>query len=188
MDNALARWAVGHHLFIIFIQGLSIAINRFEIACSQDRLADAERELRDAAEILRISATAMKFAADFSEDNYSDTVRPSMPDRFSGLDMVDHQDMLREMKRMKPVFDTLPPELCEAKAVFMRALADAYDSHVFVCDQFVGDQSSLRTSGTTNSAHDTLNSFKRQRLQALNDEPSNACPCTQERLIPWHVG
>lgn len=168
MNAPLQRWTTGHHLFVSLIQGILISLCRFERKLKAGNVSGAREELFDAAALLNASSSSMKFAADFSRANYMNVIRPSMPSHFSGLDSSDHNVLVRQMKALRPFFVNPPEGLSDAKASFDSALAKAYEDHVYVCDQFVQEQSSLRTKASASPAREVLRSFKRKRLSTID--------------------
>ncbi|WCN09336.1 hypothetical protein [Marinomonas mediterranea] len=176
MNTAMDRWIVGHHLFIVTIQGIILCLLNFEDNIKKKQLGLARKELLDASKLLSASASSMKLASSFSKKQYLDVIRPSMPDNFSGLDMVDHKEMINVMKRIKPFLLSLPKELYEAKDIFNKSLSQAYDMHIYVCDQFVEDESSLRAVSSQASATEALSKIKKQRLKNIGENDSHLSP------------
>lgn len=172
MNTHLKRWTTGHYLFISLIQGTLISLCRFENNLKAGNASGAQEELFDAAALLEASSFSMKFAADFSRDNYMNIIRPSMPNRFSGLDSSDHNALVSQMKALRPYFLDLPDGLSDAKEAFDNALAKAYEAHAYVCDQFVQEQSSLRTKASASPAREVLTNFKRKRLSTIDADLS----------------
>lgn len=168
MTKSMTRWITGHHLFVAMIQGLLVSISSFENALKKEDLNQAAKELLFAAQLMEASALAMKFAADFPESHYTDDIRPSLPDRFSGLDSLDHVVLVKQLKSLKSIFTKLPDELSEAKQIFDISIAKAYDAHVLVCDKFVKGEESLRTPVQGSSSTDILQTFKKTRLVSIN--------------------
>jgi len=167
MSTEMERWITGHHLFIVFIQGIVLSLSRLQIYLQQGNLIAAKKELQDTSALLSASGSSMKLAADFPQAQYMDVIRPSMPDFFSGLDMIDHKNMVQQMRQITPYLQHIPLELHKARAKFYQSVAQAYDSHIYVCDKFVQDEHSLRVISSKTTAKKTLLIIKKQRLCTL---------------------
>lgn len=190
--NPLARWRVGHHLFFVLIQGLVLALRRFELALEAGSTQDAASRLESATSLLWASAIAMRFAGDFEPEKYDHEVRPTMtppqvPDGFSGLLSQDHHAMVETLKRLRPVFAAPPPGLERSRDRFVAALDSAYRCHMFVCRRFAGDEApSLRTAtGNARSAVQVLEKFHRSRVETVEPTRRTAgakgCPFHREQ-------
>jgi hypothetical protein len=189
--NSLARWRIGHHLFFILIQGLVLALRRFEFALEVGSTQDAASRLESATSLLWASAIAMRFAGDFDPDEYNYDVRPTMappqvPDGFSGLLSQDHHVMIEILKRLRPVFAAPPLGLERSRDRFVAALDSAYRCHIFVCRRFAGGETpSLRTAkGNARPAVEVLEKFHRSRLETveLTRRTAAGCPFHRERV------
>jgi hypothetical protein len=183
--NPLHRWRVGHHLFFVLIQGLILALRRFELATTKSMQVEAALHLESATSLLWASAVVMRFAGDFPEKDYDDQVRstmmpPRVSDGFSGLLSHDHRVMLEILKRLRPVFAQLPAGLERPRDRFLAALNSAYECHIFVCRRFAGDKApSLRTAtGNARSAVEVLEKFRQSRIELVAPVkvPTKGCP------------
>ncbi|MDP2660004.1 MAG: hypothetical protein Q8R28_04680 [Dehalococcoidia bacterium] len=160
------RWRIGHHGFFVLTQGLVLALSKFRRHVASGNLTDAGRYLEAATCLMHGSASVFRFTGDFSEDDYNLGVRPTMPDRFSGIMSEDHAVMIR----IVPSSKGLPIELSFSHRRFKEATAGAIDAHTLVCAQFGGnDEPSLRMSQESRlSAVQVLKQFRRNRLRLLN--------------------
>lgn len=188
--NPLSRWRLGHHLFFVLIQGLILALRRFELAIAEDRRGEAVLHLESATSLLWASAIAMRFAGDFPEEDYNDQVRltmtpPRVSDGFSGLLSHDHHAMLEILKRLRPVFAQPPADLGRSRDRFAAALNSAYQCHIFVCRRFAGDEApSLRTAkGNARSAVEVLEKFRQSRIELVAPAKATvgSCPFHREQ-------
>ncbi|SQI45156.1 Uncharacterised protein [Serratia plymuthica] len=97
----LTRWKVGHKIFTLFIQAALLALHNVEAYFLQGNRHEGILSLRNAANMMRMSALAMKYSADFQKGKYESIIRPSMPERFSGLGSMDHAYLIKVMARIK---------------------------------------------------------------------------------------
>lgn len=75
---ALQRWHAGHHVFFVLIQGIIVALTRFERALAAGNITAAREALRVASVLMVASAAAMRFAGMYSRTAYDDAVVPTM--------------------------------------------------------------------------------------------------------------
>lgn len=163
----LARWKVGHHIFSLFIQAALLALHNVEQCFSQKNKIEGAISLRNAARMMRISALAMRYSADFKREKYESIIRTSMPERFSGLGSMDHAHLIKIMTRMKKNKDFLQGLFGEEYNDFVLAVQQAYEAHIFVCQRFVENRSSLRGDGSIHPATEILTEFKIKRLSLI---------------------
>ncbi|MER0239558.1 siderophore biosynthesis protein [Fulvimarina sp. MAC8] len=173
-------WREFHWAFFLNVQGLIIALNRFEALLDDDRLEDAEVELYGAETLLVSSAASMELAASFSREAYETSVRVSMTrpkvasDDFSGLMSWEHAVLISVWRRLRPKFADLPPQLSDAHSSFVAAYRRLAKSHAQVCSRFVSTQSgSLRYEDR--SAVETLRRFEKGRTNLI-DPQRKGCP------------
>ncbi|HET7312932.1 hypothetical protein [Salinisphaera sp.] len=162
--SAKSRWKSGHQVFIGLIQALTLALTGFDRAFANGRIREAKEHLVSASKLMGASIQAMRFAADFDPKDYHRVVRPSMPEKFSGLDALDHKLMVQQIRGMKDRLADLPPALQPDAAELERTVARAYDAHSHVCERFVGREMSLRENPHETPAPDVLLNFKTMRL------------------------
>jgi hypothetical protein len=132
------------------------------------------------------SGAAMELAGSFSRQAYEQQVRPSMmppavqADNFSGLMSWEHAVLMQIWKRLRSVFQSLPPQLEAQHQQFIDAYFALVTAHKAVCQKFGGDAAgSIRFEA--GNAIDTLDKFAQIRWQALdpNRHAANRCPFHQ---------
>ena len=170
---ALRRWIRGHQLFAVLTQGLIMASHALAAALRADDTAAIHAHVDLCLSLFRGSSAALRFTSHFSEDAYNAAVRPRMmppraPLPLSGLMSSDHRALVRTMRDMKPAFLALRDREPAGYQRLHDALAQVYDSHIHVCERFVGEQQSLLTAGRTEkSGPDLIRHFKSLRLKVL---------------------
>lgn len=183
--NPMTRWLRGHHLFFALNQALTFTLRRFEAAASQEDYAQAEAELQTATDLMWAAAAALRFSGDMTPEDYMRTVRPSMTpprvhDGFSGLDSTDHRHMVKALNDLKPIFRNLPPQLEVQRRRFKQALTVAFNSHLYVCERFVDAEAKSilgDAKDTGNSALNTLDIFKQNRLRSVDPNADRVPTC-----------
>ncbi len=175
--DALRRWVRGHHVFMVLIQGLVVALNRLlrapdAAAGGRIDVRAARPALEVAVALMRASRSALQFAGDFSIQDYERIVRPTLtpphaPPGMSGLRWRDHEHMVHLLSRLGPVLTALPEPLHPLRAELRRAIEATYDAHALVCSRFVGEQrpSLLMSPASAQSAVYVLQRFKRNRVR-----------------------
>lgn len=163
----LAHWKVGHHIFSLYIQAALLALHNVEHCFLQKNQTEGALSLRNAARMMRISALAMRYSADFKREKYESIIRVSMPERFSGLGSMDHAYLIKIMTRMKKNKESMRDLFGEEYNDFVLAVQQAYDAHIFVCQRFVENKSSLRGGGCIHPATEILSEFKIKRLSFI---------------------
>jgi len=172
-DLALRRWIRGHQLFAVLTQGLIVACHALARALRADDTSLMHAHVDLCLSVFRGSSAALRFTSHFSETAYNDRVRPRMmppaaPIPLSGLMSADHRALVRTMRDMKPAFLALRDREPERYQRLHDALSTVYDSHIYVCERFVGEQQSLLTAGRTEkSGPDLIRHFKSLRLKVL---------------------
>lgn len=175
--DPIRRWYVGHHVFFVLIQGILLGLCRFRQFVAQKKIKDARIALSSAAVIMWGTSAAMRFTGDFDPESYDSVVRPSMEavavdPGFSGLMSSDHEELVAQIRELKPVIDSLPPRASRERTRFLRAYEASCNSHQFVCARFGGDVAgSLRTDKT---AVDVLEAMKKNRCAAWGAAGANA--------------
>lgn len=174
--DALRRWVRGHRIFMVLIQGLVIAVNELTDAVAQTATDRAAESLDLALSLMRASEAALRFAGDFTPDEYEALVRPTLmppaaPPGLSGLHWRDHEYMVKRLVEARQLLSEVDPSLVPLRARFREAYAAAYDAHRFVCARFVGEDvgSLLMTPKSKQSAVGVLTQYKRVRLQNIPD-------------------
>jgi hypothetical protein len=91
---------------------------------------------------------------------------PAAPICLSGLMSVDHRYFVQLIGRMKPALRLLREQEPLRHRQIHDGMASVYDSHIHVCERFVGDRPSLLTAGRTEkSGPELIEHFKRMRLK-----------------------
>ena len=143
--DPMRRWLLGHHVFMVVIQGMVVAFNCFGDAMKAGDHREAEAALELATVLMWGSASALRFTGDFKPAEYESVVRPSMmppsaPSELSGLMSIDHQCLVSTLTDLKPVFKGLEGELKNRQHLLTQAFTAAYEAHKYVCSRFVGDE------------------------------------------------
>ncbi len=169
--DAKQRWVHGHHIFIVLTQGLILALR----SLGQGLRTGAREQIRRwsdlAISLLNASAAALSFTGDFEPGEYESTIRPSMmpplaPMALSGLMSADHRFMAQTIRDMRPALQSLAEQDHERHEAMAGAIAAVYDSHIHVCERFVGLRPSLLTAGRTDrSGPSLIEQFKTLRLK-----------------------
>jgi hypothetical protein len=183
MINAHQIWKGFHWSFFIQVQGLIICLRRFEASLVCGDLASAQIELATATDLMQASGAAMESAGSFSRQEYEQEVRPSMSppyvqaDNFSGLMSWEHAVLMQLWKRLRSVFQTLPPDLYPQHQQFVEAYFSLVHAHKAVCQKFGGEGAGSLRFEAGNAVH-TLDQFAQVRRQYLdpNHQALNRCP------------
>jgi hypothetical protein len=152
-DRALRRWMRGHHAFFVLIQGLLLAHERLVRAMRAGQSPRIQAMLDWTIELWWAAAGAFRLAGDFDAQAYATVVRPSMSpphvsEGFSGLHSADHTELIGMLKATRgAIEDRCVTHPAEHRS-YLWALSSVYDSHVYVCEEFVGDGPSLKSSGS----------------------------------------
>jgi hypothetical protein len=175
-SDALRRWIRGHRIFMVLIQGLVIAVDELTDAVARAETDRAAEALDLAVSLMRASEAALRFAGDFTPEEYQDLVRPTLmppaaPSGLSGLNWRDHEHLVKRLAASRELLAGVDPSLVPLRARFREAYAAAYDAHRFVCARFVGEDvgSLLMTPKSKKSAVGVLTQYKRVRLQHIPD-------------------
>ena len=94
----------------------------------------------------------------------------------------DHANFITVLKRIQPIFKTLPASLQPQQKKFVEAYKILSNSHKGVCNKFGGDEiESLRElnhTSSNNTATDILTKFERNRLRLIDpiSHSSPKCP------------
>jgi hypothetical protein len=150
--EAVLRWKLGHHMFHLHLA----AMNSLDARRQLDTRRWAElTETFDQLRILYDGATAtMRYAADFSRELYEKLIRPSMAPPFtspgfSGLLNLEHELMLDRLRRLRRQFKAtdrstaLTAEVRGAATRLWEAQSRNRRNHMYVCERFVPDGTSL---------------------------------------------
>lgn len=172
LDQARARWQVGHHLFFAYVQSLILICQKLQSQIDAGNLYEARATIEEATYLLWGVSVTFKLTGGFSQAAYDGYVRPNMFDAsegFSGMWAQDHDYLVKKiLRQLKPIFADPPPELTLAVQKFRQAFAVMYDSHKFVCDKFESGQPSLLMGDEAQkTAAEMIDTFKRNRLLTL---------------------
>ena len=169
----LEVWQGFHWSFFIYVQGLIIAMLRFEKYTISNNVTAAKTELNTAAQLMLSAAASMELAGGFSREEYNQYIRPTMmppkvkSEDFSGLMFWDHAYLMMVWKKIQPFFKNMPQVLQAEQDEFIAAYQVLSQSHKHVCSKFGGDEiTSLRGSKAT--AIETLNKFERNRQKTIS--------------------
>lgn len=177
--DVLRRWVRGHHAFFVMIQALLLAHEWLSRAMRSGEPARIQAMLNWATELWWAAGAAFRFAGDFEQDLYATIVRPSMcpphvSDGFSGLHSPDHTELMGQLKASRAALD----DRCLTHPVehrsYLSALSSVYDSHVYVCEEFVGNGPSLKGTASRYGSNATavLGGPLKQRAMAHAGAPS----------------
>lgn len=189
-DIALRRWIRGHQVFAVLSQGLIVACHALAAALRADDEPGIHAHVDWCLSLFRGSSAALRFTSHFSESAYNDLVRPRMMPPtaalpLSGLMSADHRALVRTMRDMRPAFLALREREPARYEHLHEGLSEVYDSHIHVCERFVGEQQSLLTLGRTEkSGPDLIRHFKSLRLKVLERDHRVEPLATDER--PTH--
>lgn len=141
------RWRDGHCTFMSICSALNyVAAEALEAGEANDWEA-IDRPLAVTNSLLHASASAFRLTGDVTPVEYASIVTrmtpPNAPEGFSGLWMIDHQSLLRQVKRIGELLDTAPPALMITRARFRDALNASYAAHRYVCELAAGERASL---------------------------------------------
>jgi hypothetical protein len=172
--SPMYRWRIGHHIFAVMVQSLIIAFNCFASAINIDDQENAAVALELAAHLMAGSGASLRFTGSFRNEDYSETIRPSMPLKFSGLQAFDHRYLVGLLTKLKPVFRNSSPMIQDRLSVFTQSLDSTYEAHKLVCSRFMGNRlPSLRMNITSEkTAIDVISQLKHSRLRLIKTEAS----------------
>jgi hypothetical protein len=178
--EALNRWENGHHVFIVLIQSLVVVHLRLGRSLERKDWRAASDALADAALLWRACCAAFHFTGDFTPEAFETIVRPSMApphenDGFSGTWSADHAQLLKVLRGIRPLFQTLPPDLSRRYRVYKWDLDAGYESHSMVCGDLAGSGPSLKMKAahTEASAVEEIRKLKTRtlKLAGYSDQP-----------------
>ncbi|MCG8312778.1 MAG: hypothetical protein MI976_06130 [Pseudomonadales bacterium] len=187
--SAQTKWQGFHWTFFIDVQGLILSLKSFEQSFNNQQLDQAAADLRCTAALLKASGAAMKLAGNFTADEYENDVRVSMmpphvqSDNFSGLMSWEHACLIKLWQQLSPTFGKLPQQISSAHTEFVEAFVDMISAHRGVCNKFVGDETSLRSSDPAISVLEKL-LIHRLRMIDPNNRFQGGCPFSGSRDKP----
>ncbi|HEX5886667.1 MAG TPA: hypothetical protein VFY67_19145 [Pyrinomonadaceae bacterium] len=171
--DPFTRWIRGHHVFVVLIQGLIVAISCFASAHADDSLEDARSALEVATLLMEGSGASLHYAGDFPTSDYDETVRPTMmppnvPPGMSGILARDHRHLIKLLQSQRNLFEVIQPGLKKQYEEFVTAFGCTYDAHKLVCAHFRGDERpSLLNGNSAESGVELLDDLKNVRLRGL---------------------
>lgn len=190
-NNPKLTWQGFHWSFFINIQGLILALRRFEHHLDRDEIYAAKQELITATDLMLASSASMILAGSFSKQEYEEQVRSSMTPPyvksadFSGLMSWEHSALIRIWKKLTPIFTNLPSELQVQHEGFTAAYLNLAEAHKAVCAKFGGaDSGSLRFQG--NNALETLDKFASNRESLINPKSKEKTESEKKLACPFH--
>ncbi|MFI9788331.1 hypothetical protein ACIHEI_33205 [Kitasatospora sp. NPDC051984] len=176
--DGLRRWVRGHHVFMVFAQGGTIALRSLRAAADAGDEELAATAAAVATRVMRACRAALRFAGDATADQYQAEIRPTLmppvaPPQMSGLRWRDHEALVADLTDSRDAWSWLAARRPETLADFRSALDDTYDAHKGVCEHFVGRQSPslLATSRSSRPAVGVIEQFHRLRAGSLPDAP-----------------
>jgi hypothetical protein len=177
--NPKRRWVRGHLVFAALTQGLILAFQSLGVALRGGNGKEVARWADLAISLLKASAGAFILTGDFPPEEYENTIRPSMmppaaPVCLSGLMSADHRCLAQIMRDMRPALKSLAEQEPTRHHQMVAAVNLVYDSHVHVCERFVGAKPSLLTEGRTQrSGPSLIEQFRTLRLKPFEHTPRN---------------
>lgn len=174
-SNSLQTWKGFHWAFFINIQGLIICLKRFEKYVILEDISRAKIELETATTLISASGAAMQLAGSFNRQDYENKVRQTMTSpnvqsqNFSGLMSWEHAALIQLWKKLRPIFETLPPPLQPHHEKFVAAYFRLVNAHKEVCQKFGGEESGSLRFGST-KAVDTLEKFGHAREKLIKGQ------------------
>jgi hypothetical protein len=173
-NASLQRWYAAHQIFFVIVAGLNLAHTRLEMCLNAQDDDGISENLRLCTGLLIASAAAFHLAGDFEKiDDYENVVRPTLPEGFTGLYSADHAVLMGILKRLRPQLNALQDNdsFRFDHCMYLQAMNASYESHRYVCEQFVHDKNSLAGTSGAQSLRDHF------RVRAL----SNAgCPMAKK--------
>ena len=169
--NAMQRWIRGHVIFAALTQGLILSFRAMGHAFRAGNVQQIHKWADLSISLLRASGAAFVFTGDFPPGEYEGTIRPSMtppisPIGLSGLMSVDHRYLAQTIRDMRPVLKALADHEPDRHDHIAAAISGVYDSHIHVCERFVGARPSILTAGRTDrSGPSLIEQFKTLRLK-----------------------
>ncbi len=189
--NVSQRWIRGHQIFAALTQGLIFSFQEMGRALRAGRSREVKRWADLTISLLRGSEATFEFTGDFDAEEYANTVRPSMMPPFSqvglsGLMSIDHRFLVQLMRDMRPALKALHEQEQARHDGISRELEAVYDSHILVCERFVGKKPSILTAARTErSGPSLIEQFKTLRLKpfehsALTTRLTAGCPISKK--------
>lgn len=194
---AMTRWVRGHQIFAALTQGLVFTFQSLGRATRAGNSRDVEKWADLSILLLRGSACAFEFTGDFPAEDYEKLIRRKMspPESevcLSGLMSVDHRFLVQTIRDVQPALRALSEREPGRHGALSAAMHQVYDSHIHVCERFVGNKASLLTDGRTEkSGPELVEHFKRLRLKPFEvarralrpktgfSPPTGTCPMTE---------
>lgn len=178
--QAMGRWVRGHQVFAALTQGLILSFQSLGGALRDGRQEDVQGWSNLAVSLLLGSAATFRLTSDFSVELYAEVIRPSMmppasPICLSGLMSWDHRYLVQVIRDMRPALRSLYEREPFRHQQISQALASVYDSHIHICERFVGERPSILTAERTErSGPSLIEQFKALRLKPFEVLPQAA--------------
>jgi hypothetical protein len=153
-DKAVLRWKLGHQMFALHLATMNTLLADARRALDSARWSELA-ETFDQLRVVYDAATAtMRYAADFSPEQYRQLIRPSMAPPFtspgfSGTLNLEHEQMTDRLRELRKRFKRLnraggaPRRVRASAARLWMAQARNRRSHMLVCERFVPGGTSL---------------------------------------------
>ena len=171
LDDPLERWIVGHHVFLVLIQGLIIAVQCFQSAAASGSEEASRQSLEMATLLMHGSSAALHHGGDIPPAIYDVAVRPSMippmaPEGMSGVLARDHRHLVQLLQSGRSLVKGLGPQLQCLYGRFIQAFGGAFEAHKLVCAHLGGNQRpSILMTGEELSGVELLEELKLSRLR-----------------------
>jgi hypothetical protein len=141
-ESACARWRVGHQLYFVVIQSLTVAMLLAMRAARDDEEVSLVDALALAGSCADAAGASMRFTSEFPLPVYVERVRPTMlpphvEPGFSGFATRDHRRLVAVFRQVHAVRSDLAA-VGEPYDRFVSAVEDMYSAHAGVCAHFGG--------------------------------------------------
>jgi hypothetical protein len=173
-SQPMIRWVHGHQIFAALSQGLIFSFLALGRAIRAGKGEQLRRWAALSTGLLQGSGAAFLFTGDFSAEEYSDLVRPSMmppasPISLSGLMSEDHRFLMQTIRDMRPALRSLHEQEPVLHDGLQQAMSIVYDRHIHVCERFVGEKPSLLTARNAKKSGPALiEQFKALRMKSFD--------------------
>lgn len=191
--DPMQRWVHGHLVFAALTQGLILSFRSLGQAFRAGKTEDIHKWADLSISLLKASGAAFVFTGDFAPGEYENTIRPSMTPPISaiglsGLMSADHRYMAQTIRDMRPVLKALADHEPERHDRIAEAINGVYDSHIHVCERFVGARPSILTAGRTErSGPSLIEQFKTLRLKPF-EHTARTSRLTNEHTASSAIG
>jgi hypothetical protein len=188
--DPMQRWVRGHQIFAALTQGLIFSFQSLGRALRSGRHEEVARWADLSSGLLHASGATFRLTGDFPPELYGSLIRPSMmppafPVSLSGLMSSDHRFFVKLTGRMKPALKSLYELDPLRHSQVSEGMTLVYDSHIYVCERFVGNRPSIYTAGRTEkSGPELVEHFKALRLKSFERASSAPRVCEAPSAAP----